>query len=254
MLLLWLDNRSSSTFFTFIRVHSYLLWSPWLKNVCTVATSDITSKPQNTQRLKSALLPKRQNTQLFSPAQHITAPCDASQNKPVLHPPAPMFQSVRKRNVGLTRIGCQHSFRSFLFSLWFTRVKRDFPEASLTTWVVYVLHSVFICRVGKKRKHCHQNIWATLEIQYDHRQKRYKRNWKKKKFGINRPWSASCVLTTKEHCSTQNNCKYITGVKKRKKSNNTREHYGLCCIMMKLNKLHRNVQKTVKQAHICSKI
>lgn len=56
---------------THCNVGCYLLCSPWLKNVCGVAASDITSKPQNTRRLKAALMSERQNIQLFSPAQHI---------------------------------------------------------------------------------------------------------------------------------------------------------------------------------------
>lgn len=55
-------------------VSCYLLCSPWLKNVCGVAASDITSKPQNMQRLKAALMSERQNMQLLSTALHIKTP------------------------------------------------------------------------------------------------------------------------------------------------------------------------------------
>lgn len=116
-------GQCAPTRWTHCNVGCYLLRSPWLKNVCGVAASDITSKPQNTQRLKAALMSERQNMQLFSPRA-------AHQNFPnnLVHPPVRMFQSVGKTNLGPTGIICQHSLRSFPF---FTPLNSPFQNLAI---------------------------------------------------------------------------------------------------------------------------
>lgn len=64
-------GQCAPTRWTHCNVGCYLLRSPWLKNVCGVAASDITSKPQTRKDLRRLWCPRDKTYSFSLPAQHI---------------------------------------------------------------------------------------------------------------------------------------------------------------------------------------